>query len=121
MRVTKKIDTALKDLTKALEKHAQIVGLKPVPRKKAGRAAAELRAAATKYAQVVEARTGEGNPFVDFLDPATIASLNRERAAVAERAAAEKAKKGDPGKKERAAAEADAERAVTEAGAAAFD
>lgn len=79
MAVTKKIDTALKDLTKALEKHAQIVGLKPVPLKKAGRAAAELRTAAAAYANIVEAKTGQTNPFIDFLDAATIESLAHER------------------------------------------
>jgi hypothetical protein len=88
--VTKKIDTALKDLTKALEKHAQIVGLKPVPLKKAGRAAAELREAAAAYANIVEARTGQTNPFIDFLDPATIASLQNERDAILQRKAADK-------------------------------
>lgn len=82
MAVTKKIDTALRDLTKALEKHAQIVGLKPVPLKKAGRAAAELRTAAAAYANIVEAKTGQTNPFIDFLDPATMASLAHEREAL---------------------------------------
>jgi hypothetical protein len=89
--VTKKIDTALKELTKALEKHAQIVGLKPVPQKKAGRAAAELRSAAAAYANIVEAKTGQTNPFIDFLDAATIASLVHERDELAKRTAAEKA------------------------------
>lgn len=87
--VTKKIDTALKDLTKALEKHAQIVGLKPVPLKKAGRAAAELRSAAAAYANIVEAKTGQTNPFIDFLDKATIESLVHERDAIAQRKEAE--------------------------------
>lgn len=87
--VTKKIDTALKDLTKALEKHAQIVGLKPVPRKKAGRAAAELRSAAAAYANIVEAKTGQTNPFIDFLDPATIDSLSKERELIVAHKAAE--------------------------------
>ena len=87
--MTKKIDTALKDLTKALEKHAQIVGLKPVPLKKAGRAAAELRSAASAYANIVEAKTGQTNPFIDFLDQATIESLVHERDAIAARKVAE--------------------------------
>ncbi|MGA1810925.1 hypothetical protein VH571_00930 [Frondihabitans sp. 4ASC-45] len=87
--MTKKIDTALKDLTKALEKHAQIVGLKPVPRKKAGRAAAELRSAAAAYANIVEAKTGQTNPFIDFLDPATIDSLSKERELIVAHKAAE--------------------------------
>jgi hypothetical protein len=87
--VTKKIDSALKDLTKALERHAQIVGLKPVPLKKAGRAAAELRSAAAAYANIVEAKTGQTNPFIDFLDQATIASLVHERDAIQKRKAAE--------------------------------
>ncbi|RKR72975.1 hypothetical protein C8E83_0057 [Frondihabitans australicus] len=93
--VTKKIDTALHDLTKALEKHAQIVGLKPVPLKKAGRAAADLRQAAAAYANIVEARTGQTNPFIDFLDPATMESLAHERDAIQARKAAEKAEKAD--------------------------
>ncbi|AMM21956.1 hypothetical protein AX769_19670 [Frondihabitans sp. PAMC 28766] len=87
--MTKKIDTALKDLTKALEKHAQIVGLKPVPLKKAGRAAAELRTAAAAYANIVEDKTGQTNPFIDFLDPATIESLARERDAIVKKDPAE--------------------------------
>ncbi|ROQ39497.1 hypothetical protein EDF46_1129 [Frondihabitans sp. PhB188] len=87
--VTKKIDTALKDLTHALEKHAQIVGLKPIPLKKAGRAAAELRSAATAYATIVEQKTGQTNPFIDFLDAATIESLTKEREFIAARKAAE--------------------------------
>lgn len=87
--MTKKIDTALHDLTKALEKHAQIVGLKPVPLKKAGRAAAELRKAAANYANIVEAKTGQTNPFIDFLDDATIASLVHERDTIAKRKAAD--------------------------------
>jgi hypothetical protein len=136
--VTKKIDTALKELTKALEKHAQIVGLKPVPQKKAGRAAAELRSAATAYANLVEAKTGQRNPFIDFLDPATIASLSHERDELAKRtvkeelaaelradekaeakAAKAEAKEEAAGAAHRAAAEDDAERAVQAAGSAA--
>ncbi|MCU1527755.1 MAG: hypothetical protein JWP75_1518 [Frondihabitans sp.] len=87
--MTKKIDTALKELTRALEKHAQIVGLKPVPQKKAGRAAAELRSAATAYANIVEVKTGLRNPFIDFLDPATMESLAHERDALLKRTAKE--------------------------------
>lgn len=91
VHVTKKIDTALKDLTHALERHAQIVALKPVPQKKAGRAAAELRNAASKYAAIVEEKTGQTNPFIDFLDDATIVSLTKEREFIKARKAAEKA------------------------------
>ncbi|GAA4664124.1 hypothetical protein [Frondihabitans cladoniiphilus] len=87
--MTKKIDAALKDLTKALEHHAQVVSLKPVPQKKAGRAAAELRAAATAYAAIVEKKTGQTNPFIDFLDKATIDSLMHERDALAKKTAKE--------------------------------
>lgn len=82
--MTKKIDSALKDLVKALERHAQIVGLKPVPLKKAGRAAAELRLAATAYAAIVEEKSGQTNPFIDVLDKATIDSLLHERNAIAD-------------------------------------
>ena len=89
--MSKKIDTALKDLVHALERHAQIVGMKPVPQKKAGRAAAELRAAASAYATVVEDRTGQSNPFIDVLDTATIDSLIHERDRVAQKTVADKA------------------------------
>ena len=77
--MTKKIDTAAKELIQAVEKHAQLSGLKPVPPKKVARAAADLRQAAAAYTAVVEERTGQVNPFIDVLDAGTVDSLIRER------------------------------------------
>jgi hypothetical protein len=81
--MSKKIDAALKDLKKALSKHAEIVGSKPVSLKKAQRASAQVAAAATNYAEIVHAKSGIGNPFDDMLQPGldsgTLASLAAER------------------------------------------
>jgi hypothetical protein len=81
--MSKKIDSALKDLKKALTKHAEVVGSKPVSIKKAQRATAKVAAAATAYAEIVHSKTGMGNPFDDMLQPGldsgTLASLAAER------------------------------------------
>ncbi|EAR24652.1 hypothetical protein A20C1_11256 [marine actinobacterium PHSC20C1] len=81
--MSKKIDAALKDLKKALNKHAEVVSSKPVSLKKAQRATAKVAAAATNYAEIVHAKSGMGNPFDDMLQPGldsgTIASLAAER------------------------------------------
>jgi hypothetical protein len=85
-RMTKKIDTAARDLIRAIEKHAQLSGLKPVPPKKVARAAVELRGATAAYTAVVEERTGQVNPFIDVLDAGTVDSLVRERDRLAKKA-----------------------------------
>jgi hypothetical protein len=81
--MSKKIDDALKDLQKALNKHADAVGGRTVSLKKSQRASAKVAAAATAYADAVYAKTGLGNPFADVLEPgleqSTIASLSAER------------------------------------------
>ncbi|MBH0130824.1 hypothetical protein [Salinibacterium sp. NK8237] len=81
--MSKKIDSALKDLKKALNKHAEVVGSSAVSLKKAQRASAKVAAAATAYAEVVHAKSGMGNPFDDMLQPGldsgTLASLAAER------------------------------------------
>ncbi|GHD83445.1 hypothetical protein CLV85_1894 [Salinibacterium amurskyense] len=81
--MSKKIDAALKDLKKALNKHAEIVGSSAVSLKKAQRASAKVAAAATAYAEVVHSKSGMGNPFDDMLQPGldsgTLASLAAER------------------------------------------
>jgi hypothetical protein len=85
--MSKKIDSARKDLTKALKKHAEIVGGTAVSLKKAQRAAAEIHLAAITYAALVEAKTGLPSPFGDALQPgldtSTMASLTAERDALA--------------------------------------
>ena len=85
----KKIDSARKDLTKALKKHAEVVGATAVSLKKAQRAAAEVHLAAIKYAAEVEAKTGLTSPFGDTLQPgldtSTMESLSAERDALAKK------------------------------------
>jgi len=85
--MSKKIDAALKDLKKALNKHAEAVGGDAVSLKKAQRASAKVAAAASAYAEVVHAKSGMGNPFNDMIQPgleaSTIASLHAERDAIA--------------------------------------
>ena len=84
--MSKKIDAALKDLKKALNKHADAVGGPAVSLKKAQRASAKVAAAATAYAQAVHAKSGMGNPFTDMLQPglesSTLISLAAERDAI---------------------------------------
>ncbi|KQN41631.1 MULTISPECIES: hypothetical protein [unclassified Frigoribacterium] len=77
--MAKKIPTALADLVDALEHHAEVVTAKSSSSKRLGRATAKVRRAAATYTDVVAARTGQPNPFVDFLDPETIESLRAER------------------------------------------
>jgi hypothetical protein len=85
--MSKKIDSALKDLIKALRKHAQVAGERHVSLKRSQRATAKVRAAASAYASAVHARSGLGNPFDDVIDPAldaeTLQSLVAERDAIA--------------------------------------
>lgn len=87
--MSKKIDAALKDLTKALNKHADIVGASAVSLKKAERASAKVAAAATAYAEAVHIKSGMPNPFDEMLQPglenSTLASLAAERDKLAER------------------------------------
>lgn len=87
--MSKKIDAALKDLKKALDKHADIVGSNAVSLKKAERASAKVAAAATAYAEAVHVKSGMPNPFDDMLQPgletSTVASLTAERDKLAER------------------------------------
>ena len=85
--MSKKIDSALKDLIKALRKHAQVASERHVSLKRSQRATARVHGAATAYAAAVHARSGLGNPFDDIIDPAlddeTLQSLTAERDAIA--------------------------------------
>jgi hypothetical protein len=86
--MSKKIDSALKDLVKALKKHAEVAGERHISLKRSQRATAKVRAAASAYAAAVHARSGLGNPFDDVVDPAldveTLQSLSAERDAIAQ-------------------------------------
>lgn len=81
--MSKKIDAALKELTKALKKHAEVVSGPAVSLKQAQRAAAKVSVAAATYAEVVDKKAGVGNPFDDLLkqglEGATLESLKAER------------------------------------------
>ena len=81
--MSKKIDSALKDLIKALNKHADVASAKPSSLKKTQRATARVQAAASAYAEIVNAKSGMPNPFSDMIQPgledSTIASLAAER------------------------------------------
>lgn len=81
-----KIKAARKQLEKALEKHAEVVGAAAVSMKKAQRANAKLAAAVAAYAEAVEHKTGVPSPIVagaySGLEAATIASLQAERDAI---------------------------------------
>ena len=85
--MSKKIDSALKDLIKALKKHADVAGERHISLKRSQRATAKVRAAASAYAAAVHARSGLGNPFDEVIDPAlddeTLQSLSAERDAIA--------------------------------------
>lgn len=83
--MSKKIDSALKDLKKALNKHAEVVGGSAVSLKKSQRASAKVAAAADAYAAAVQAKSGLGNPFtgMETLDDSTRASLAAERDQIA--------------------------------------
>ncbi|WP_423917591.1 hypothetical protein ACPEEZ_08770 [Frigoribacterium sp. 2-23] len=91
--MTKKIDTALKDLVKAIKKHGEVMNERPLSVKRAGRATERVRVATAAYTQVVADKTGQPNPFVDFLDPETVESLRHERDAFVTKAT--KSKKSD--------------------------
>jgi hypothetical protein len=86
--MSKKIDSALKDLIKALKKHADVADERHVSLKRSQRATAKVRAAASAYAAAVHARSGLGNPFDEVLDPAldeaTLQSLADERDKIAQ-------------------------------------
>ncbi len=94
--MSKKIDASLKDLIKALRKHAETVGGSRVSLKKAQRTAARLQTTASAYAVAVHAKTGLDSPFSDVVSPGlesvTLNSLVAERDALAIQA-----KKTDPG------------------------
>lgn len=85
--MSKKIDAALKDLKRALNKHAEAVGGSAVSLKKSQRASAKVTAAATAYAEAVHAKSGLPNPFTDVLQPglesSTLESLAAERDTIA--------------------------------------
>ena len=86
--MSKKIDSALKDLIKALKKHADIAGERHISLKRSQRATARVHAAATAYAAAVHAKSGLGNPFAEVIDPAladeTLQSLVAERDQIAQ-------------------------------------
>ena len=100
--VSKKIKTALRDLIDALEKHAAVTAERPTSSKRAGRATAKVRSAAASYTAIVAAKTGQPNPFVDFLDDETVASLRAERDAVARKHDDKRSASGETGRGERA-------------------
>lgn len=81
--MSKKIDASLKDLIKALRKHAEAVGGSRVSLKKSQRAATKLQSTASAYAAAVYAKTGLESPFDDVVSPglenATVNSLLAER------------------------------------------
>ena len=81
--MSKKINSALKDLKKALEAHADVVGGSAVSLKKAQRASAKVAAAAEAYVEAVQAKSGLGSPFTQTassgLEDSTVASLAAER------------------------------------------
>ena len=85
--MSKKIDSALKDLVKALRKHAAVASDSHVSLKRSQRATAKVQAAATAYAAAVHAKSGLPNPFDEVLDLAldedTLNSLAAERDAIA--------------------------------------
>jgi len=87
--MSKKIDASAKRLTKAIKKHAEIVGGTSVTLKKAQRAAAEVQEAAIEYALLVQQKTGLDTPFPNLWNPGleatTIASLISERDALAKK------------------------------------
>jgi len=85
--MSKKINAALKDLVKALAKHAEAAGTTSPSVKRVERASARVTAAANAYAEAVFAKSGLENPFVDIpgsgLEQATLASLTAERDSLA--------------------------------------
>jgi len=87
--MSKKINEARKQLSKALKKHADVVGGSAVSLKKAERAASRVAEAAAHYAQLVEKKTGLASPFQGVepvgLEAETVASLEAERDALSTR------------------------------------
>ena len=85
--MSKKIDASLKDLIKALHKHADAVGGSRVSLKKSQRASAKLQSTASAYAAAVYTKTGLDSPFNDVASPGlenvTLNSLLAERDALA--------------------------------------
>jgi hypothetical protein len=84
--MSKKIDSALKTLIKALKKHAEVVGASAVSLKKAQRASAKVAVAGAAYVEAVHSKTGVGNPFSGLesqLEASTIVSLSAERDRIA--------------------------------------
>ncbi|WP_213815545.1 hypothetical protein [Glaciihabitans sp. dw_435] len=90
----KKIDAARKSLTKALKKHAAVVGSPAVSLKKAQRVSAEVREAANEYAEAVYKKTAQPSPFAELTQPGleatTLASLEAERDALAKKKTSKK-------------------------------
>ena len=85
--MSKKIDASLKDLIKALRKHADLVGGGRASLKKSQRASLKLQSTASAYAAAVYAKTGLDSPFNDVASPGlenvTLNSLLAERDALA--------------------------------------
>ena len=88
-QVSKKIDKTLKELLKALRKHAEVMGAPHVPLKRAQKANARVQAAANAYTAAVHVKTGMPSPFTDLIEPGldddTLRSLKSERDAVLKR------------------------------------
>lgn len=84
--MAKKIQTARKELTQALKKHADTVDKRSVSLKKSQRAAVAVQAACDAYAKAVFTATGLDSPFASStasgLEAETIASLEAERDAL---------------------------------------
>lgn len=95
--MAKKIDTALRDLVKALDKHAALASDPKSGKSKIQRAAAKVRTSAKVYQSVIVSRTGTDSPFTDIADPRldapTVKSLTAERDALAAKVATEKARR----------------------------
>lgn len=88
--MSKKIDAARKELSKALKKHAEIVGGDAVSLKRSQRATARLLAAAESYSAIVTAKTGTPDPFAGLakttgLEESTLTSLKAERNKIQDR------------------------------------
>ena len=81
--MSKKIDAARKTLTRAIKKHAEVVGASAVTLKSSQRASAAVQEAAIAYAAAVEAKTGIETPFPNLwnkgLETSTLVSLMAER------------------------------------------
>lgn len=85
--MSKKIDSTLKELTKALKAHAKIVGGSAVSLKKAQRASSRVSETAAAYAKAVTEKSKMGNPFEGLLkqglEKSTLDSLAAERDSIA--------------------------------------